>query len=93
MRHVHLTDPLFRAAQDRAADAGYASVDEYVADIVVRDLSEDDKSVSGLFTPQRVAELERISADIKAGGKTYSLAQAEEHFESRRKIWLASHAH
>jgi hypothetical protein len=44
------------------------------------------------FTPEQISELERISAEIKAGGKTYSMAEVQEHFESRRKAWLADHA-
>jgi len=90
MPQVQLDDHVFKVAQRRAADAGYASIDQYVADVVVQDADTDD--VEYIFTPQVLAQLDQISNDIKAGGKTYTLDEVREHFESKRKAWLAKHA-
>jgi hypothetical protein len=92
MAQIQLDDQVFKAAQRRAADGGYSSVDEYITDVVVHDLSEETDNFDSLFTPDRIAELDRVSAEIKAGGKTYSLAEATEHFENKRIAWLANHA-
>lgn len=91
MAQVRIDDEVFEAALRRATSAGYANVDEYITDIVVHDLDEAGDDVSLIFTPERIAELERISSEIKAGGRTYSMAEAHEHFENRRKEWLANH--
>jgi len=93
MPQIHLNDQVFNTAQRRAADAGYSSVDEYVADVVTHDANgERSESFDHAFTPERLAELERISAEIKAGGKTHSIAEVQEHFEQKRKAWVANHA-
>lgn len=92
MAQIQLSDQIFQAAQRRAASGGYSSVDDYIADVVVQDLSEKPDHFDHLFTPERIAHLEKISADIKSGGKTYTMAEAKEHFENRRKAWLTNHA-
>jgi len=91
MPQVQLNDKVFDAAQRRAADGGYTSVDEYIADVVIGDLNGVE-NFDHLFTPERIAELETISAEIKAGGKTYTIDEAQEHFETKRKAWLEKHA-
>ena len=96
MPQVQLDDKIFDAARRRATDAGYASVDEYITDVVVHDLTGDvgteTLDANHVFTPERLAELERISASVKAGGKTFTIADAQQHFANRRKTWLANHA-
>jgi hypothetical protein len=52
---------------------------------------EESDNFDHVFTPVRIAALERISADIKAGSKTYTMAEVREHFEKRRKRWVANH--
>ncbi|HZK81705.1 MAG TPA: hypothetical protein VFC46_11570 [Humisphaera sp.] len=93
---VQLTENLYREAQRRAIEGGFASVDEYVADVVSQDLVDDDGSepqnFDHLFTPERLAELDRISNEIKAGGQTYTVAEVREHFKQKRKQWLANQA-
>lgn len=86
MQQIQLTDSLYRDAQRRAAAAGFASVDEYVAQVVSEDLVEvtnDDH----LFTPERLAHLDHVSAAIDAGGKTHTAEQVAEHFERKRRAW------
>ena len=92
MPQIQLDDKLFKAGQRRAAESGYSSVDEYIADLVVHDISDEASDFADVFSPERIAELDRISAEIKAGGKTYTMAEVAEHFENKRKAWLANHA-
>ena len=92
MPQIELNDQVFQAAERRAADRGYSNVAEYIAGVVVDDLSGADHDFDHVFTPERAAELERISADVKGGGKTYSMSEVHEHFEGRRRAWLENHA-
>jgi hypothetical protein len=92
MPNVRLDDQVFKIAQARAAQAGYSSVDKYVADVVVHDTDDEADNFDRLFTPEVIAQLDKISADIRAGGKTYSTDEVREHFENKRKAWLANHA-
>jgi hypothetical protein len=91
MHQVQLNDQLYREAQRRASEAGYATVDDYVADVVSHDLVEDDgqdtPDLDHLFTPPVVAELEQIAARAKAGGKTYTSEEVREHFRAKSDAW------
>ena len=82
MHQVQLSDQLYRVAQRRASEAGFATVEEYIADVEAQDIADDTENVDHLFTPQVVAELEQISAAAKPGGKTYSSEEVREHFRS-----------
>jgi hypothetical protein len=96
MHQVQLNDQLYKEAQRRATEAGFSTVDEYVADVVSHDLVEDNgdetPDLDHLFTPEVIAQLDQISAEIKAGGKTYTMEEVREHFEKKRKKWLQNHA-
>ena len=41
MQQVQLPDQLYRVAQRRASEAGFASVEEYIADVVTQDVADD----------------------------------------------------
>ena len=54
--HLELTDQAYNQAKLRAASAGFRSVDEYIADVVSNELSEDTamfdhQSVRVVLTP------------------------------------------
>jgi len=92
MPSVQLNDEIFRVAQRKAADKGYSSVDQYIADILVHGPGEESDNFDHLFTPDRIKQLDQISAEVKAGGKTYTTAEIEQYFENKRKAWLTKHA-
>jgi hypothetical protein len=96
MQQIQLSDQLYQDAKRRASEAGYSNVDQYIADVLVHDLTNNDgnetPNLDHLFTPEVIADLDQISAEIKAGGKIYSLDEVQEHFEKKRKEWLQSHA-
>jgi hypothetical protein len=92
MPQIQLNDQLYEEAERRATEAGFSTVDEYVADFLSHHLHDDSENLDHLFTPQVIAQLDQISAEIKAGGKTYTMDQVQEHFENKRKQWLQNHA-
>jgi hypothetical protein len=91
MQQVQLSDQLFRIVQRRASEAGFATVAEYIADVVTQDSADDTQNFDHLFTPEIVAELEQISAAARAGGKTYTSDEVSEHFRKKSEQWRASH--
>jgi len=91
MPEVRLDDQVFKVAQRRASEAGFASVEEYIANVVTQDVADDRENFDHLFTPQVVSELEQISAAAKAGGKTYTSEEVREHFRKKSDAWRASH--
>lgn len=80
MAQIQMDDQVFKAAQRRAADGGYSSVDEYVADIVAHDLVEDNPAqtpnLDHLFTPHRLAEIDEAAEQVR------------EHFKQKREAWI-----
>ncbi|HEY1685695.1 MAG TPA: hypothetical protein VGG19_13085 [Tepidisphaeraceae bacterium] len=92
MPQIQLADQIYKEAQRRAAEGGFSSVDDYVADVISQSIHQPAENYDHLFTPERIAHLDRISAAIKAGAKTYSTAEVQAHFEQKRKQWLDNHA-
>lgn len=92
MHQVQLNDKLYKEAQRRAREAGFGSVDEFVADRLESDFSEEQENFDHLFTPEVIADLDRISAQVKAGGKTFTMQEVDEHLEKKRQEWLRNHA-
>ena len=82
MRRIHLTDQVYTQAERRAAEAGFARVDEYVADVLGHDIFADTDSVDHLFTSERLARIDQATAQIKAG-EIHSAAEVREHFRKR----------
>ena len=94
MPQVQIDDQVFQAALRRAADGGYSSVDAYITDVVVHDLTnanEETPDLDHLFTPQVIAELEQVSAKAQAGGTTYTSEDIREHFRRKSRGWGENH--
>jgi hypothetical protein len=91
MQQVQLNDTLYKEAERRAAEAGFPTVDEYVADVLTQEIVDDTDNFDHLFTPQVISELEQISATAKAGGKTYTSEEVREHFRKKSDEWRANH--
>jgi len=92
MHQVQLNERLYKEAERRAREAGFGSVDEFVADRLENDFSDEQENLDHLFTPEVIAHLDKISAEIKAGGKTYTMEEVDEHFDKKRQEWLRNHA-
>jgi|GEM_PF-820253 len=91
MHQIQLADDVYEQARRRAAEAGFASVDEFVADMVshdgVDDGEADEPNVDHLFTPERLAEIDQAEADIRAG-RFYTTEQAYAELEKFKAEWL-----
>jgi hypothetical protein len=87
MHQIQLADQLYQEAQRRAINAGFTTVDEYVADVIAQDLELSHENSDHVFTPEVIGELDRISSAAKAGGKTYSPDEVKEHFCKRSEAW------
>ncbi len=70
---------------------GFATVDEYITDVLVHELAENADNFDQIFTAEVIENLQAISSEIKAGGKPYTMPEVEKHFEDMRKAWLAEH--
>jgi hypothetical protein len=87
MHQIRLSDQLYQEAQRKAAEAGFTSVDEYVADVLQHDLQEETENLDHLFTPERLAHIDLSAAEIDAG-QGLSLEQVDAQLAKRRAEWL-----
>jgi hypothetical protein len=85
MHQIQLDDHLFQVAQQRASEAGFGSVDEYVADVLQHDL-ENAENFDHFFTPERLSHIERAAAAI-AAGEGVTAEQADVELAKRRDEW------
>jgi hypothetical protein len=90
MHQIQLADDIYDLAKRRADEAGFESVDDYIVDLLDDDgeAYEDTPNLDHLFTPERLAELDRISAEVKAGGPTYTVEEVWEHLAEYRAEWI-----
>jgi hypothetical protein len=91
MYQVQLNDKLYKEAERRAREAGFGSVDEFVADQLETDFSDEQEDFDDRFTPEIVDRLDRISGEMKAG-KSISIEEVDKHLADVRETWLKDHA-
>ena len=91
MPQVQLDDQVFKVAQRQAADAGFASVDAYIADVVVKGADGDDEDFDHRFTPELIALLDQIVNEMKVGN-TASQEEIDQHLANVREAWIKDHA-
>lgn len=82
MRHVQLSDQAYEEVKRRALLAGCPSVDEYVADALLTEVGPQTQDLDELFTPTRLAAIDRATARIRAG-ESYTADQVREHFDKK----------
>jgi len=87
MQQVQLAEELYRNAQRRAQATGFSSVDEYVAEILSHELSDEVENFDHLFTPERLAHIDAALADCRAGNY-YTSEEADAELARRRAEWL-----
>jgi hypothetical protein len=85
MSQIRLHDDLYERALRRATEAGFESVDAYVAEVIGDDLREEN--FDHLFTPERIAHLDRISREVREGAKTYTMEEVEARLQKTRAAW------
>jgi hypothetical protein len=87
MHNIRLNDQLFKQVQLRAAEAGYATVDEYIVEVLSHDIHDATENLDHLFTPERLAHIDRAQALIESGS-FYTGEQADLELANRRAEWL-----
>lgn len=77
MHQINVNGSVYEEARRRAEAAGFASVDEYVADLLSNDFEVVEENLDHFFTPERLALIDEAAADV-AAGNVYRLEQARE---------------
>jgi len=88
---ITIPDDAYAAANNRAQQEGFDSTEVFLSNLLISSIAPESDNYDHLFTPEVIADLDGISATIKAGGKTYSMEEVREHFSRKRTEWLASH--
>jgi PHD/YefM family antitoxin component YafN of YafNO toxin-antitoxin module len=83
MHQIQLNEQLYQDVQRRASAAGFVTVDEYVADVLQHDLNEESESFDYLFTPERLARIDRAAAQIDTG-QGVPAEQVRDHFRQKQ---------
>jgi hypothetical protein len=91
MHQVNLSDQMFEEVRRRAAEAGFASVDEFVADILASDFCLATEDLSNFFTPERLKLIDEAAADV-ASGNSFTAEEAKQALAQSRAAWLSRHA-
>ena len=93
--HLQLTEQVYRQANQRAVEAGFAGLDEFLADavseLVSAETGDEPEVIKSLFTPEVLSDLDRIRGAVQAGGKTYSPEEVDEHFRRKSQAWREAH--
>ena len=87
MNEIRLSERLYKEAERRAQAAGYATVDDFVAEQLQGDFSAEHEDCDDRFTPDVIACLDRISDEMKAG-RSLSMEVVDKHQEAVRAAWL-----
>ncbi len=82
MHQIPISDQLYQGILRRATANGFNDVVGYVTDLLEQDAAEPD-NFDHLFTPERIAKIQKGVAQIDAG-QTISSEEMREHF--RRKF-------
>jgi len=90
MYQINIASDLFYDVQRRAVESGFANVDDYVAEVLSRDLRDGTPDLDHYFTPERLALIEKSAAKVDAGQFLTSI-QMDEELLQRREAWLRQH--
>ena len=90
MHQINFSDELYRNAERRAAEAGFASVEAYVANLVEHDANGDIFDPDTFFTHQRLAEIEAASADVRSGN-FLTMEQSQADLARLKEEWRKEH--
>ena len=85
MHQIQLDDQLYQEAERRASASGFVTVDEYVADALQQDRHEETANLDHLFTPERLARIDRAAAQIDAG-QGIPAEQVRDHFRQKHRL-------
>jgi hypothetical protein len=91
---ISLSDEVYALTSQRAAAAGFTSVEEYIVNVLSEEhadeSSEPEPDLRHLFTPERMAKIQRAIESADAG-RTLTLEQVDAELSKSRAEWLKSH--
>ena len=79
---LELTDQLYNQVMRRAAESGFESIEEYAVGVITDDLADDTENLDHLFTPERLAHIDKAIAQVKAA-EFMTSDQVRAHFRKR----------
>ena len=85
---VQLSDLVYDQVKRRADEAGFRSVYEYVTDVITNDSEVRFENLDHLFTPERLAHIDKVYAEVKAGAPTYTMEEVSEYIAAKRADWI-----
>ena len=91
MREIHLTDTVFKKAEEVAAANGYSDVDAFITDLIEVGSAESEGDYDLLFSPEVMTDIRKGMADLDAGN-TSTLDEVEARFAKKREAWLRDRA-
>lgn len=83
MKEVRIDEKLYEKALESARSQGYASVDDYVAEVVRLRFEEEDWPLPSWM----ITEIEKGIADLNAG-RVKSSAEVDEMLSAVEKSWV-----
>lgn len=84
---VQFDDQHYRKAQQRANEAGFKTVEEYVVDVVTNDLDEEIDNLDHLFTAERLAIIDNALEEVKKG-EVFTPDQVDASLAKTKEAWL-----
>ena len=89
MQHINfsISDQLYQEVQSRAAEAGFANVDAYVAEVLKNEVQDDIGNLDDFFTPERIALIKEAEAEVDRG-EFYTAEEAKIELAKRRAEWI-----
>jgi hypothetical protein len=79
---LELTDQLYNQVMRRAAESGFESIEEYAVGVITDDLADDTENLDHIFTPERLAHIDKAIAQVKAA-EFMTSDQVRAHFRKR----------
>ena len=84
MHQIQLDDRLYQKAERRGSASGFVTVNDYVADVLQNDLHQEFQNLEYLFTPDRLAHIDRAAAQIDAG-QGIPAEKVRDYFQQKHK--------
>lgn len=68
-------------------------MDDFISQMLSQNLRDesDEENFDDRFTPEVIAFLDQTSAEMRAGGKTYTMEVIDERVKKTREAWLRNH--
>lgn len=87
MRTIEVPDEIYEKVARNALKEG-VSVAALAVEVLDQGLPDEPEGFDHLFTPERIAEWNRIADDMANGGQSYTLEEVGEYLRLKREEWM-----